>query len=88
MALHRHFKPADDALTIFHGRSFVLCRPGDDKGAWSIARASAKRAKIKTAKISYGGETGFSRKFGPAIPAIRYILAFSITNSRIWSHFN
>ena len=83
MALHRYFKPEDDALTIFHGRSFVPCRPGDDKGAWSIARA-----KIKTAKISYGGETGFSRKFGPAIPAIRYILAFSITNSRIWSHFN
>ena len=51
---------------VSHRRSFVICLPGDDEGAWSIARAIALNTKIKTAKISSGVETGFSRKFGPA----------------------
>ena len=41
--------------TLSHGK------PGDDEGAWSIA--CAINVKIKTAKISSGGETGFLRKF-------------------------
>ena len=50
--------------TVFHRRSFVLCYPGGNKGAWSIARASAK-CKIKTTKNSSGGEMGFLQKFEP-----------------------
>ena len=66
-ALHRYFKPADDAPPSFTGdlSSSVSLATINDKGAWSIARVSAKR-KIITANISSGGETGFSWKFGPA----------------------
>ena len=35
MALYRYFKPADDILPLPR----EICLLGDDKGAWSIARA-------------------------------------------------
>ena len=36
------FQTGRRRTTVSHGRSFVLCKPGHDKGAWSIAHASAK----------------------------------------------
>ena len=60
MALYRYFKLADDILPSPTGDLSPVCLPGDNKGAWLI------NTKIKTAKISSGGETGFFAKIGPA----------------------
>ena len=56
---------SDDVLLSLMGDLSSSVKSGNDKRAWSIARTSAKH-EIKTAKISFGGETGFSQKFGPA----------------------
>ena len=64
-ALHRCFKPADDALPSSMGDLSSSVSPATIKRRGQYP-ALALNAEIKTAKISSGGETGFSRKFGPA----------------------
>ena len=61
-ALHRYFKPADDILPSPTGDLSASISPATIKGR-GPKLALALNAKIKTAKISSGGETGFSRKF-------------------------
>ena len=63
--LHRYFKPANDVLPSLTGDLSASVSLVTIKGCGSKL-ALALNAKIKTAKISSGGETGFSRKFGPA----------------------
>ena len=59
MALHRYFKPADNVLPSPTGDLSASVSPGTIKGR-GPKLALALNAKIKTAKISSGGETGFS----------------------------
>ena len=66
MVLHRYFKPAGDVLPSPTGNLSASVSPATIKGR-GPKLALALNAKIKTTKISSGGETGFSRKF----PAIR-----------------
>ena len=64
MALHRYFKPADDVLPSPTGDLSTSVSPATIKGR-GPKLALALNVRIKTAKISSGGETGFWRKFGP-----------------------
>ena len=57
MALHRYFKPAGDVLPSPTGDLSASVSPATIKGR---GPKLALNAKIKTAKISSGGETGFS----------------------------
>ena len=65
MALHRYFKPADDVLPSLTGDLSSSVSPVMIKGH-DQQLVLALNAKIKSAKISSGGETGFSQKFGSA----------------------
>ena len=64
-ALHHYFKPADDILPSPTGDLSASVSLATIKGR-GPKLALALNVKIKTAKISSGGETGFSQKFGPA----------------------
>ena len=64
-ALHHYFKPADDVLPSPTGDLSASVSPATIKGR-GPKLALALNTKIKTTKISSGGEMGFSRKFGPA----------------------
>ena len=64
-AVHHYFKPADDILPSPTGDLSASVSLAMIKGC-GPKLALALNAKIKTAKISSGGETEFSRKFGPA----------------------
>ena len=64
-ALHRYFKLAGDVLPPPTGDLSASVSLAMIKGR-GPKLALALNAKIKTEKISSGGETGFSRKFGPA----------------------
>ena len=64
-ALHRYFKLANDVLPSSTGNLSASVSPATIKGRGPNLML-ALNAKIKTAKISSGGEMGFSRKFGPA----------------------
>ena len=67
MALYRYLKPADDVLPSLTEDLSSSISPATIKGRGnSSLNAKIKTMKIKTAKISSGGETGFLRKFGPA----------------------
>ena len=59
-ALHRYFKPADVVIPSPTGDLSAFVSPATIKGR------GPKLALALNAKISSGGETGFSRKFGPA----------------------
>ena len=63
--LHRYFKPADNVLPSPTGDLSASVSLATIKGR-GPKLALALNAKIKTAKISSGGERGFSQKFGPA----------------------
>ena len=65
MALHCYFKPADDLLPSLTGALSSSVSPAMINGHGQQL-ALALNAKIKSVKISSGGETGFSQKFGPA----------------------
>ena len=75
MALYHYLKPADDVLPSLTGDLSSTVSPATIKGRGN----SSLNAKIKTAKISSGGETGFLRKFGPA--KISRYMVFAPSNS-------
>ena len=69
MALHCYFKPADDVLPSPRGDLSASVSPVMIKGC------GPKLALALNAKISFGGKTGFSQKFGPA-KISRYTVLF------------
>ena len=64
-ALHRYFKLADNVLPSLTGDLLSSVSPATINGRGQQL-ALALNAKIKSAKISSGGEMGFLQKFGPA----------------------
>ena len=75
MALYRYFKPADDILPSPTGDFSSFISPAMIKRR---GQCLALSVKIKTTKISSGGETGFSRIFGPAKNS-----CYTVTQARV-----
>ena len=63
-----YFKPADDVLPFPMGHLLSSVR--------GVVKFFLINMKIKTAKISSGGETGFLRKFGP-VKISRYTVVYN-----------